>query len=349
MRLRYRPAMAGDLRDYVRHLTVRERYGSLFDRLADVWCALLRRESIISAVVEDLERNDRDRALALGVSVFVTDEFLRRVKTPPLFWIGPELIRHILQNNSPILDSAAIRRANSGEGLNSFVWEADIRSTEKTEFLAVATKLGQAFVELHAGFMIKEAIAQHPCGRMFRLAVQFGGWFLQSPSGEYVQLRHPEAEESVHGPFVLGLTRELAREHPGSWLSTIFDYRSPRCFFTRAEQRLLNSALSGRTDEEIADVLAVSLSAVKKCWQSAYARVSLGIPELLPADSCDLLCGSGRGAEKRRRLLAYLQSHPEELRPALPQFETARMVRGTRRSKLGIKTSSLRMGAPSRI
>jgi hypothetical protein len=75
-------------------------------------------------------------------------------------------------------------------------------------------------------------------------------------------------------------------------------------------------ALLGRTDPETADELVVSLSAVKRCWESVYARASLGLPELLPDDS--LYLAGGRGMEKRRRLLSYLREHAEELRPVLP-------------------------------
>lgn len=318
MRLRRRPSTASDLREYARYLTVRARYGSLFERLSAVWCALFKRESLLSVVVEDLDRTERDRLLGLGVSVFLSDDFLRYAKTPPLFWIGPELIRRITRNDSPILDIAAIGRANSGEGLNLFVWEADIRSPDEPGMLATASELIAAFVELHSGFRIKEAINQHPFGRMFREGVELGGWFLEAPTGEYVPVDDAEAVERAGAPFILGLTRELARKRPGTRFSTVFEYRNPRLFLTPAQQRLLNSALSGQTNEEIAQTLAVSVSAVKKCLQAIYARASLRLAELLPDGSCEYGCEGRRGAEKKRRLLTYLRDHPEELRPFSP-------------------------------
>ena len=317
MRLRRRPSTASDLKTYVQYLTVDCRYGSLFERLPNVWCSLLKRESLLSAVVEDLDRAHGDRLLGIGVSVFLTDEFFRHAKYPPLFWIGPELIRRIAQNDSTILDVRAIRRANSGEGLNLFIWEADIRPTNEAELFTVSTELIEAFFEFHSGFNIKEVINQYPFGRMFRGAVQHGGWLIQAPSGEYVPVKDPDAVEDTGAPFILGLTRELAHNRPGSWLSTIFDYRVPRLFLTPAEQRLLNTALNNATDDEIAEALTVSISTVKKCWQSVYAKASLRLPELLPDDCCEL-SGRGRGAEKKRRVLSYLRSHPEELRPVLP-------------------------------
>jgi len=328
MHLRHRPATASDLKACVPFMTVHSRYGSLLERLPEVWRGLMQRESLISAVVEDGDRPEGDRLLGFGVSVFLTDEFVRHAKTPPLFWVGRELICRIIQNDSPILDLAAIRRANSREGLNCFTWEVGVLAAAEAEFFAAGIELTKAFIELHSGFKVKEVIGQHPQGRIFRAAVQVGGWLLRDPDGQYAPLRDPVAEEPA-GPFILGLTRELAHVHPGSWLSSIFNYRPPRLSPTRAEQRLLNAALSGQTDEEVAEVLGVSVSAVKKCWQSVYARASFRLPELL-LDGCGPLSGGVRGAEKKRRLLLYLRSHPEELRPLLPSSAPA----GTRRKEI---------------
>jgi hypothetical protein len=50
-------------------------------------------------------------------------------------------------------------------------------------------------------------------------------------------------------------------------------------------------------------------------WLSIYDRVAQHAPELMAADG-ESAGDSKRGKEKRR-LLAYLQQHPEELRPVL--------------------------------
>lgn len=319
MRLRRRAATAADLRAYAPFLTVRSRYGSLFEQLPEIWCELLRGEALVAAVVEDLEREPGERLLALGVSVFLTEDFFHYARIPPLFWIGPELVRRIGNNDSPILDLAAIRRANSRGGLNSFTWEVDIRPTDEQEFFAVGTEMVHAYLEFHSGFNIKHAIGQQPFGRVFRGLVQGGGWLIQGPGGKYAPVQDPGAVERAGVPFILGLTRELARQCPGSWLSMVFHYVQPALYFTRGEQRLARAAMAGRTDEEVAEALAVSLSAVKKRWQSIYSKAYLRLPSLLKDDSCQLMSCGARGAEKRRRLLSYLRSHPEELRPMLPR------------------------------
>ncbi len=315
MRLRHRVSTPADFKTWLPYSTVRSRYGPLFAKLPEVWGPLLSQEQAISSVVEDLDAEKGRGLLALGLSVFVSDEFVREVKRSAPFWIGPELITRVRRNSSPILDRAAIRRANSQEGLNLFCWEADIRLVPEGDFLAVCTEIATAFFEEHAGFNIKELMGQHPFGPVLRAALQVGGWSFQNERGEYVSAPDPEVIEESGAPFVLGMTRELARKVPGCWLTTLFDYRSPRVFFTGAEQRLLSCALDGRTDDEIAKTLAISTSAVKKCWQSIYTKVGVRLPQLLPEDGES---ANGRGAEKKRRLLSYVRSHPEELRPLMP-------------------------------
>jgi hypothetical protein len=62
-------------------------------------------------------------------------------------------------------------------------------------------------------------------------------------------------------------------------------------------------------------MLGSSLHAIKKLWISIYQRVEDHLSELIPNQQQLELPANGRGKEKRRRLLAYLREHPEELRP----------------------------------
>ncbi len=102
----------------------------------------------------------------------------------------------------------------------------------------------------------------------------------------------------------------------GTWIGSLFVYRPPQFGFRPSEQRLLLAALGGRSDEDIAETLEISLSAVKKSWRSIYDRVSTLSPGIIP-DKVPEELTSERGKEKKQRLLAYLREHPEELRPAL--------------------------------
>ncbi len=61
-------------------------------------------------------------------------------------------------------------------------------------------------------------------------------------------------------------------------------------------------------------MLFLSLITVKKRWEHIYRRVASVDSELLPEEPSPPSSGR-RGPEKRRHLLAYLRSHPEELQP----------------------------------
>jgi hypothetical protein len=123
-----------------------------------------------------------------------------------------------------------------------------------------------------------------------------------------------EPHDFLMEPCIIGLKRENARTRLGSFAFFRFIYRAPQCGFNRSEQRLLLSALDGGTDEELADRLQISVSAVKKKWHSIYDRVGTRLPQLLPHSEADVE-PSERGKAKKQRLLAYVHDHPEELRP----------------------------------
>jgi DNA-binding CsgD family transcriptional regulator len=129
------------------------------------------------------------------------------------------------------------------------------------------------------------------------------------------------AEDLIREPHVFSTPREHALSRFGSLLSSLFLYQAPEIGFRPSEQRLLLSALRGGTDEELADGLGISLSAVKKTWRSIYDRVSKRMAGLIPSNSSDRDSGIERGKEKKQRLLTYLREHPEELRPVVRQTQ----------------------------
>ena len=92
----------------------------------------------------------------------------------------------------------------------------------------------------------------------------------------------------------------------------------PVLYLSASEQRMLMRCMSNDTgtNSALARQLNVSLPTVKKMWLSIYDRVAAHKPEWM-AEASRSAAGSKRGKEKKRRLLAYLPDHPEELRPVL--------------------------------
>jgi hypothetical protein len=292
----------------------RSRYGAIGTALAPAWMNLLRGGSLISVVLEDL-KPPVPRLAGVGVSVFVTDEFLNECKTPPLFWIGPELTKRVQQGRSPILSAKAIGDANSCAGLNLVIWAVFTRGEGPEEINLVNLEMMQAFIRDHSGFRIKEMLGpQATEARQVRFSLDNGIFMWSGSEGRYEKADGIDLQQLVWSPFVLGIDRELALNTLGSWLTPVFVQRPPLGFFRPSEQKLLQAALSGSTDEELADELGVSLSFVKKTWRSIYDRAADRIPGLFSAGVQNEMEG-GRGKEKKQRLLSYVREHLEELRP----------------------------------
>jgi hypothetical protein len=92
----------------------------------------------------------------------------------------------------------------------------------------------------------------------------------------------------------------------------MYRYQAPVLRLRPAEQKLLAAALAGKTDAELSGDLDLSIEAIKKRWMSIFARVDQFKPEILSSAEAE---SEGRGPQKRHRVVAYVRTHPEELRP----------------------------------
>jgi hypothetical protein len=142
-----------------------------------------------------------------------------------------------------------------------------------------------------------------------------GALYFDPFQGSYGSFPEIHAHNFLDEPRNVGMTRDLVITRGGSWVFSLFRYTQPRLSLSPSEQRLLHSALSGGTDEELSDMLAISLFAVKKSWRAIYERMAVRLPELVPDRSEIDGRTPSRGKQKKQRLLAYLREHPEELRP----------------------------------
>ncbi len=318
MTLRFRSMQPKDVRECAEiigaHPVIGPRYGPAIRDLRAAWLGLLGSEAMTTAVYEEVN-GAAIKICGFGVGLFVRDEFIRELKTPPLFWFGPELARRVTAGNSPILSDSEVREANSAGGLNLMVWEA----VPAPQFAArpdLFQLMVEAFLELHRGFLLKEMMtSQVESVQRLQWAVDAGGMPWDPAERNYVKSPGRSAEEFIREPHILGVTRELEFGRLGSWVGTLFNYQPPLFGFSRSEQRLLQAALVAEsgTDQELTRTLGVSLPTIKKMWLSVYRRVTDRRPETI-RDS--IRAGATeRGKEKRRRLLAYLREHAEELRP----------------------------------
>jgi len=323
MTIRYRPMEPRDVPEcaeiVAKHPVVGPRYGSRIGDLSKAWLRLFGCEAS-NATVFQTGDDPRARICCVGFSVFVTDDFVREMKTPPLRWIGPELAKRILGGDSPVLSDRQCREANSRGGLNLLVWEGCIHPDFETNS-ELPGHIMPAFIEVHSGFLLKEMISvQMESVERFRWTLQTGGLVWDPVTRRYQKSLKKDPKEIIRNPHLVGVTREMENERAApwgsSWVGALFNYQPPRCGFSRSEQRMLLMALKGGNDQELSRELDVSVSTVKKMWLSVYRRTDNCLPKLYPNHSQPLDAEMiGRGKEKKRHLLTYLLKHPEELRP----------------------------------
>lgn len=318
MAIRWRPMRSGDVVECVEivasHPIQASRYGNAIQKLKKFWEGLLSREAFRAIVFEESQKESQLRAIGVGVSVFISDEFLNCIKTPPHFWVYPELMKWEANGKFATLSDKQTRQSNVSGGLNLLVLEGTFR-TEYESCLETQTAAYAAFLEQHRGFLLKELISHSPNEDRLQGMLRSGGLLLDG-HGKYVDDMQKPLWEIVEKPHYVGLTREVALSRLGTFVGFLFIHETPRFALRRSEQRLLLAAMHGGTDEELALELGVSLSAVKKTWVHIYERASGCLPEPSPCREPD--GAPERGKEKKQRLLSYLREHPEELRPASP-------------------------------
>jgi hypothetical protein len=300
------------------HPGIRSRFGDLIEVLPEAWLSLLESNFGLATVFFADETAGAPICIA-GITAVVRDDFLIEMKTPPHFWIGPEIARRIIDGRSPVLTAREFRDGNSRGGLNLVCLENCVHPG----YLAAGELLRyvmSVFLQIHRGYLWKEVIANQP-ESLDRLGMLMNtGALIWDPvTSSYSQTLREDPGAVVRTPHIFGNTRELEqkrqRDWAGSWVGALFDYHAPILGFNRSEQRQLSCALSGATDEDLAATLGTSLSTIKKTWVSIYGRAGEHLP--LVASTLEWLevTSAGRGRERRRHLLFYLREHPEELCP----------------------------------
>jgi len=266
-----------------------------------VWKAFLDNPSFQGTVIESEFPIAGHKIVACGLGVFVTAAFTDRELGDPQPNLNSRIIAGVASGDPVVLSRAEIGAGNAGEGLD-FVnmygtWRDGIMNHD--QLAEVHALLGTSFVEHFVGYrfnrVLKEAIGDS------RIA-------LARATGTYRLLAEfPESESAL-----AVVTRESALTAPYSAAATIYRYQAPVLRLRPAEQQLLTAALTGKTDAELSADLGLTVEATKKRWLSIFDRVDQFKPEILNQTGVE---SDGRGPQKRHRVVAYIRTHPEELRP----------------------------------
>jgi len=266
-----------------------------------VWKSLLDNPSFQANVIESERPLAGHKIVACGMGVFVTNAFVDQEIRSPRPGLNSRIIAGIASGDAVVLSRAQIAEGNAGEGLD-FVnmygtWRDGIMNAD--QLAEVHALLGTSFVEHFAGYrfnrVLKEAIGDS------RIA-------LARATGTYRMVAEFRESESA----LVVATQESVLSAPYSVAAKMYRYRAPVLRLRPAEQKLLVAALAGKTDAELSADLGLSVEAIKKRWMSIFARVDEFKSEILSTAEVD---SDGRGPQKRHRVVAYIRTHPEELRP----------------------------------
>jgi DNA-binding CsgD family transcriptional regulator len=272
--------------------------------LPAVWLALAAFGTL--SIVEDPQKAFPDSIQGFGASVFVNDDFVDEFMAGRRNYLDAALYERILTGPSPVLSEEQIADANSGDGLNLIVLnyglrDHDLANPETQRVVQVGTA---AFFTLHLGYRVK-VILNEVFGETAAQYLAAGGFRRQGPA--------PASNADGNSPHLFALRREWVQPGVVDTLSTLFHAPRPQIGFSAGEQRVLRHALLNRTDTEIASLFGMSPDGVKKAWRRIYDRVSRKLPYLTADDRTEGT--AGRSTEKRRHVLEYVRTHPEEVRP----------------------------------
>lgn len=275
---------------------------------------LVKREAVKGMLIEDCLPGSADwTASGLGLSGFVTSARVDAHLAEPAPFLFLRLLREAAAQNFLLPPDIAL--GNSGDGLD-LVLHYTQGNWDLTDphWLAVCTLAHEAYVRDHRGYRLRRAL-QEDWSREPDIYVATG----------YRAFTHfdvapplPDPSDPARKPqrvLYYASAEEVRGNPPGSTIVNVFQYVPPRCGFSAAEQRILSHAMTGATDEVIAAALGLSLNSIKQAWRRIYDRVGEHASFVFSPDEPVLLATSSRGPEKRRRVLAFIDGHPQEVRP----------------------------------
>ena len=124
-------------------------------------------------------------------------------------------------------------------------------------------------------------------------------------------------QDARYRPLIQGVhTVEDFRKRPaGTPVGRLFMFREPMLELSDGQKAVLDLALEGYSDNDIARILSISGNAVRMRWRGIYEKMQAVLPGVFRGNDAEE--ETARGYEKRRQALNYIREHPEEIRPWL--------------------------------
>jgi hypothetical protein len=268
-----------------------------------IWRSLVRSRCFNSVVIESATSKRTKRIVASGSSVFVTPDFATQELERPRPYLNSRIIASIASRKSVVLPESVLCGENAHRPVDFIVLNGDYRndSLSQEEFDEVQMLLPFTFMEAHLGYRLNRILIEWTGETQRRFHHSSGVWravevYAQEDRGLSV------------------MTRKDALAVSGSIAAPLFQYQEPILRLHETDKQLLAEALRGGTDSELALRMNLSLASIKKRWLSLFQRVAESQPTLLPGCR-EQNWKAYRGPQKRHHILAYVRSHPQEIRP----------------------------------
>lgn len=268
-----------------------------------VFAGLIKAGKIMAGCIE-LHQPGGGWALgAAGVSAFIGEAEAAAWAEAPSPHFAAQLLDLEAAGSSVFLAPPAIARANAGGGLNLFVLGFACAFAPGSPLVPpLLTRAIEHFVSCHRGYFLKRLMREDPApvAEMFvRSGMRSIGSFATADGSRVATLM----ERSDTSPLF-----------PHSPAAMLFQFLPPLIGFSASERRVLELALDGLSDGEIAAELSLSPHTLKRLWRLVFSRCAEALPDLF--EDCGTISGvtGVRGPEKRGHVLRYVRHHPEELR-----------------------------------
>jgi DNA-binding CsgD family transcriptional regulator len=268
-----------------------------------VWKQWARTKSFNSAVIEASTPHSPNQKIGFGSSVFVTPEFANQELQHPQPGLNSRVVASVSAGKSVVLPETNLSGIRNRDPLDLVILSCNylygVMTPEQT--IQAEMILPVTFAQAHIGYRLNRILSETVCERQYRAHDSSGVWRTAA--------KYPDC-----GHALIVLTEKEAFATSGSVAAPLFQYREPVLHLRDTEKQLLAEAINGETDQELAARMNLSLPSIKKRWASLFDRIADTRPDLLP-DADQRGWHESRGPQKRHRILAYVRSHPEELRP----------------------------------
>jgi hypothetical protein len=309
-----RPGDGGVISNMMQRVT--PLHNDLLPRLPQVLDQLAEAEAVIGTVVEAVTGNGRaPKIVGTTVLAFVADKTADDYDSTPFPALSSSLLQMVGKSDTgPFLNRREQAEGNIGSGMQQVILEfaVDPMDLRHPDFGGIMNELYSAHFQFERGFNVKSVFVEANAA----LEPLITGTGMRPKK----TFDLTGSNENFLVPTSIGTQRcyyKVGREEmhdlaPSCAAAIIMTYMPPTFRFTPTEQRLLKRSVEGKTDEMIAESLGVSRDAVKQTWRAIYDHVMDVMPEILQ-DETEL--SIGRGAEKRRHIIAHVRNNLQELKP----------------------------------